>query len=271
MSIESQLCPRKILGISKNFTAEELRSQFKRKVIKLHPDMKSSDIACTEKFQILSTCYKILLKELEMKKTDKDFITLKKESGFTETQTKTNVNMNPDSFNIDKFNNLFASAKIVDPQEDGYDDWIKTNKFKKNDGELIVHKEPTAKVGSTLGGYLLGVDKINDFSGENSSDKNLNYMDYRLAYTTPIIHDEISGLDKISKRKDFKNLEDLEAARARINFQMNSNQVRDLTESKIIKDEKEKGRVINMMKRDIMIKENFNKNNGLFLSLANQK
>lgn len=267
MSKKTELCPRKILGMPKTFTLEELRSQFKKKVIKLHPDMKSSEIASTANFQILTTCYKILIKELEMLETEKDFISLKKNSrvDIDGDKAKVNPKMKPDSFDIEEFNIIFSSAKINDPQEDGYDEWIKNNKFKKNNGNLTVFKEPVAKIGSTLNGYLLGVDKVADFSGDNSSDKNLNYMDYRLAYTTPTIQD---NLQKMKTRDDFKSLEDLELARSKIRFEMDPRHVKEMVEHEQREKILENTRIKKMEDRDMLIRENFDKNNGRFLSLV---
>jgi hypothetical protein len=266
MSNKSELCPYKILGIPKKFTLEELRNQFKKKVIKMHPDMKSSEIASTSNFQILSTCYKILLKELELKETEKDFISLKKNSRVvSDDASKVNTRMKPDSFDIEEFNNIFSSARIKDPQEDGYDDWIENNKFKKNNGDLALYKEPIAKIGSTLNGYLLGVDKVTDFSGENSSDKNLNYMDYKLAYTTPTIQDNVN---KIKTRNDFKSLEDLELARSKLRFEMDAIHIKDMVEDEQREKQMELARIENMKKRDKIIRENFDRNNARFLSLV---
>lgn len=265
--MSSNLCPRKLLELPINFTKEELKKQYKKMVIKLHPDMKNvSEISSTANFQILTTCYKVLLDELEKKQNDKDFHDLKKESKkYSKSQTKdVNRDMKPDSFNISKFNELFSSARIRNPYDDGYDEWMKENRDAKNDGELIKYKEPEAAVSSSLDGFLLGVEKISDFSGDNMSDKNLNYMDYRIAYTTPTIE---KNINKIDKRKEYKNLDALERDRSNIRFDPEQKTIEEIERRKKIEEIKEKIRLQNIAKKDAFIQENYNKTHKAFLTL----
>lgn len=265
--MSSNLCPKKILELPKNFTKEDLKRQYKKMVIKMHPDMKNvSDISSTANFQILTTCYKILLDELEKQKRDKDFVDLKKESKtyVKSQQRSTNKQMNPDSFNITKFNELFTNVRIPNPYDEGYDKWMEENKNTKNDGQIVKYKEPEANVSSTLDGFLLGVDKITDFSGENMSDKSLNFMDYRIAYTTPTIE---KNLDKMDKRKEYKSLDALEKDRSAIRFEPDKKTIEEVERRKKIEEIKEKIRLQNITKRDSLIQDNFNKSHGAFLSL----
>ena len=66
--------PYKILGVNKNFTLDELRNQYKRIALQVHPDKGGSN----ELFQLVTNCYKRLLKHYE-KKMEKDFLELKNE------------------------------------------------------------------------------------------------------------------------------------------------------------------------------------------------
>jgi len=70
----SSVNPYKILGVNKNFTLEELRNQYKRIALQVHPDKGGSN----ELFQLVTNCYKRLLKHYE-KKMEKDFLELKNE------------------------------------------------------------------------------------------------------------------------------------------------------------------------------------------------
>lgn len=263
------LDPKKVLELPNNYDLETLRRQFKRKVMITHPDMTSSQIASTNNFQILSTCYKILLKELELKEIEKSFETLKKESHNYHKETPNVVNklMTPDKFNTDKFNKLFQETKIADPYESGYDDWIKRNKYaSNNNGSIIKYTEPVGSVSSTLDGYLLGIDKIDDFSANNMNDKDLNYMDYRVAYTTPTVEHELKT-NNIMARNDFKSFEDLKQQRSTISFTMDPDSIMKAALEKKKDEEREKQRLENMLLRDKYIRENHEKNNGLFLQL----
>lgn len=268
--METLLDPRKVLELPNNYDIDILRKQFKKKVMMTHPDMTSSQIASTENFQILSTCYKILLKELELKEIDKSFETLKKESHnyHKETPNFVNRNLTPDKFNTDKFNQLFEDTKIKDPYERGYENWIKKNRDASNNvsKDVIKYVEPTGGVCSTLDGYLLGVNKIDDFSANNMNDKDLNYMDYRIAYTTPTIEHELKT-NNIIVRDDFKSFDDLKQKRSAINFTMDTDTLMKVALERKKTEENEKKRLENIQIRDKKIAENHFQNNGLFLDL----
>lgn len=263
------IIPREVLDLPANFTLETLKKQFKKKVMLTHPDMKSSQIASTEKFQILSTCYKILLNELKMKENEKTFDILKNESQnyCNNANNFVNINMTPDKFNTNKFNKIFEKSKIKDPYEEGYDDWIqdRSNSTSINN-KIIKYDEPVGHVSSTLDSYLLGVNKINDFSANNMSDKDLNFMDYKLAYTTPTIEQELEKAN-INIRSDFRSIDHLKESRANISFQMNDDELKQSLLKKKMLEVQEQERQMNILKRDQIISDNHRKNNGRFLSL----
>jgi len=75
--------PYKILGVSKNYTLEELRNNYKRIALQVHPDKGGSN----ELFQLVTQCYKRLLKHYE-KKMEKDFMELKNEFKQFETEKR---------------------------------------------------------------------------------------------------------------------------------------------------------------------------------------
>jgi hypothetical protein len=263
--------PRSILDLPDEFDMETLRKQFKKKVMITHPDMNSSEISSSSNFQILVTCYKILLKELEVKEVEKSFDTLKKECNehYKSNANSTNQNIKPNKFNIELFNEVFNDTKIEDPYEKGYDDWIKkdidsNNKIKKNDC-LVKYAEPVGEVSSTLEGYLLGVDKIENFSANNMNDKDLNYMDYRIAYTTPTVEDQLNE-KHIKIRKDYESFDHLKKEREHISFQMNEKDIKKNALLKKKEDEKEQKRLHNLKMRDNLIGKQYENNNGMFIN-----
>jgi DnaJ-class molecular chaperone len=121
--------PYKVLGVNKNFTMEELKSNFKKLVMKHHPD-RTQDIQSLPVFQVLSGCYKLLMKDLEIRKAEKPHINLKNTShSFIEQQTQQqfqNRELVPPNkkFNIEKFNQVFSSVKVKDQGDDGYESWM---------------------------------------------------------------------------------------------------------------------------------------------------
>ncbi len=175
-----------------------------------------------------------------------------------------NKNISPDSFNIDKFNVLFSNSRVSDPYDTGYDKWMNENKNTTNNGAIVKYKEPEAYTSSSLGGYLLGVEKITDFSGDNMTDRSLNFMDYKIAYTTPTIDNNI---DKIKKRKEYKNLEALELDRSKIKFEVDPKLALQIEKKKMYTEMQETARLKNIEKRDAMVANNFAKSHGAFINI----
>jgi len=66
--------PYKILNVPKNFTLEQLREQYKKIALQVHPDKGGSN----ELFQLVTQCYKKLLKHQE-RRIERDFMELKNE------------------------------------------------------------------------------------------------------------------------------------------------------------------------------------------------
>jgi curved DNA-binding protein CbpA len=146
-------------------------------------------------------------------------------------------------FDQAKFNKFFDENKLKDEvHEQGYKDWMKDNevaeapKFRgsfnsqgfnnhfeqnanvnANSKHLIKYQEPEALVASKRLGFTeLGQDNVDDFSGENKSMRNLNYMDYRIAHTTSRMVDPAT----VGPRQEYTSIKDLEKARGNVSYQM---------------------------------------------------
>jgi curved DNA-binding protein CbpA len=78
--------PYKVLNIPKNFTLEQLREQYKKMALQVHPDKGGS----AELFDLVTSCYKKLLRHQE-RKIEKDFMELKKEFKQFDLENKTNT------------------------------------------------------------------------------------------------------------------------------------------------------------------------------------
>ena len=154
-----------------------------------------------------------------------------------------------DRFNVDKFNQVFDSNRLDDPvATGGYQDWMRTqalpevddapkkpipkskfnvNNFNKTfekktqslqqDNKFVaVYKEPEPLLMAKKMQFTeLGVDKVDDYSGDNTTKRNLNYMDYKIAHTTSRIVDP-----NVVRRKEYTNINELEGERSRIQFNM---------------------------------------------------
>ena len=53
---------------------------------------------------------------------------------------KQNVQMNSDNFNIKLFNKIYTENRIADPNDEGYDNWLKDNNEEEEQPKLFSDK-----------------------------------------------------------------------------------------------------------------------------------
>jgi curved DNA-binding protein CbpA len=278
--------PYKFIGVPKNFTPDQLKAAYKKMALVMHPDKQGGN---DYMFKLLTTCYKTLVKEYNKSIADRQFHELKSEAQKSIPKYSPNpetIDIAKKSFNIDKFNNVFDQNKLPDVTRDtGYDDWLKNaadNESKKFKGKftstafnqhfekntevepskhLIKYKEPEPMfTGKKIQYTELGVD-LEDFSGENLSRKNLNYMDLKLAHTTSRIVDPKT----VNERKSYKTVDDVESDRANVSYNMSEAQIREHQKQQKIAEIKEKQRLQNLNQYDLRNQEQFEKVNRLML------
>lgn len=275
--------PYQILDLPKNFTLEQLKINFKRIAIKVHPDKGGSE----QLFLLVTNSYKTLLNEYNRRVSNKEFYELrndfKKESRSHDHRPKM-----AEKFDIEKFNKIFNDHKMEDVYDRGYQDWMNkedvpqeapqmkmksfnidvfnnrfdTSQVDTNNKYIMRYKEPEALYASKKINFTeIGQDDVDDFSGDNLTNKNLNFMDYRVAHTTSKIVDPTI----INKVKTYKNVDELERARSQISFNMDERAMREY-EVKLEKAKvKEHKRMKSMMERDEAIMKHYEKVNKLFL------
>jgi len=236
--------PYKLFGLTKDFSLEELKTKFKTLAMTTHPDKGGSE----QLFMLVVNAFKKLVEEYNIRISNRNHFELK--NAFEKTTAGTvppPVTLNKgERFNLDKFNKIFDENRMEDAySQGGYKDWMekealpevdstpkkpvkkfnvdtfnksfeKTAKASTDNKFLTVYKEPepllmTKKMQFTE----LGVEKIDDFSGDNITRRNLNFMDYKVAHTTQRIVDPTTV-----KRKEYANINDLEGERSRIQFNM---------------------------------------------------
>lgn len=186
-------------------------------------------------------------------------------------------------FDANKFNQFFEQNKFE--QEDvGYKEWMKQQEVKEapkfrgsftaggfnRHFETNVKSEPTSKVlikyaepeplvaSKSLAFTEIGNDKTDDFSGENRSIKDLNYMDYRIAHTTSRIVDP-----SVVQRQEFKDIKELERARGNISFTMNEQELRAYHKKKRQEEKMEELRQQKMREYDSKVEQHYQRLNGL--------
>ena len=265
--------PYKILNLSKNFTREELRESYKRLALQVHPDRGGTDYM----FKLVTYCYKLLCKEYNTRTSDKQYQELK-EMFKKEPPPSTNNN---NKFNIDKFNKVFEENKLDSLHDSGYGDFLKETSaqdeptkvfnsskisnetFNKKFEELskpstnkfvAKYREPEAlETSKKMNFTILGQDTLDDFSGDNMSRKNLNFMDLKLAHTTSRIVDP----QKVKARKNYKSIDEFEADRSALSHQMSEKDRVYYEKMERLEQAKEKARMKKVAEQDEIASAHF--------------
>ena len=277
--------PYKLYGFKKNekFTLDELKSKYKKYAIQTHPDKNNGE---TRNFKIIKEAYDKLYEEYMIKQNDLQFNDLKNNSqDFIYKQEKTprtNLNINKNDFNVNKFNSVFSENKIQDVNEEGYESWIKSNSFddeniKKNNklnggfsinnfndvfnsdvklsNDIVKYTKPKELFMNSDNNCLQLGEKIENFTGET---KNMKFTDYREAHTTTKL------VDNNSNYKTYKNINELEASRSNI-IPLNESEIEEFHKEEHNNKIKEDQRNQNMRLFDEAHFRNYNKVNKLML------
>lgn len=120
MAAEAGIDPYKILEVRKNFTLDELKENYKKIALRVHPDKGGNEYM----FNLVTSCFKELMREYKRRISDVQHDELK--TAFTKYSSQTaQQQKGPDRFNLEKFNKLFEENKMPDVADIGYDDWYK--------------------------------------------------------------------------------------------------------------------------------------------------
>jgi curved DNA-binding protein CbpA len=313
--METKLNPFEVLGVTKSFTLDELREKYKRLAIQVHPDKGGSE----QLFQLVTSCYRKLLKYHQRKEREKDYLQLKKEfdhyvsndqyysqpvaeppvARMPAEQNRRNINPHfeqryaPETTDPtvvqDLFNRVFEEHKMEDPYSVGYnvepssavrEDFsipktlksFNTKSFnkafdkipvdKQQRKELQVYRAPQAlPLAKNIQYTELGIEKVDDFSGQNETMRKLNYTDYMRAHQTQRLIDPRS----VQARPSFKTVDEFRAYQEN-NSQMTEEQMREYQLSLRMEKERERQRQYIMQMQDRRIQEQHQKINTRLLN-----
>lgn len=286
-----EIDPYKILDLPKKYSIDQLRSQFKKIALSCHPDKGGNEYM----FKVVTKCYKVLLEEYNRREGDKQFMELK--AAFTKNQDQQqyqNIQLSPQEavgrFNINKFNSIFEQNKPSSATDIGYQEWMRQNDLRdaptlqknisnerfneqfdkysdtikdKSNRQLIKFKEPEPMLMSKKLNFIeLGQEKIDDYSGENRTNRDLNYMDYRVAHSTTKLVDP----KNVKQRKDFRSVEEYESERAAMK-KLSNKELVHIEKRRIAEEEKERKRQEYQKMLDDINYEQFRKMNKLMLGI----
>jgi hypothetical protein len=250
----------KIYGYKKDqkIDINELKQKFKKYAMQTHPDRNNGN---SRNFNLVKRGYEKIMEDIETKKEEKQFNILKNNSvDFLQNQKRNqNTKFNKDNFDLSKFNKVYSDHRIEDVNDNGYSDWITDNSYDSeeiqkntklsgnmgqfnrifdstvtvNNGTIQKYKDPqTLFMNNYNNCSELGVDKVDNYTGET---KSIKFTDYKEAHTTSKL------IDSNTKFKQYRNISELESARSNI---------QDFTEEELqYYKEKEESDEINEKKR----------------------
>lgn len=225
-----------VLKLPPTYTLEQLRTNYKRMALLLHPDRRTLDSeSANHLFSILTDSYKLLKAELDggsSSSHDADWMTMRSAAvgtpvGPTPSDPKHGGGC---CFNIDGFNTRFSESRLGDENDRGYSSWMQRltpdaaagqqkrrqqedrQKAADTNARALVVQEPEALPSSTTVPHSeLGTGRVRDFGRQADVVGRLGYTDYKVAHMTAscLIDPEV-----VRTRQHFNNMEEYERARS---------------------------------------------------------
>jgi curved DNA-binding protein CbpA len=283
--------PYEVLDVPRNFTLQQLKDNYKRIALKVHPDKGGSE----QLFLLVTKCFKKLLQEYHKREADKQYHELK--ADFTKAAEQhapvdTSHAYKNNKFDLDKFNRVFSENRIEDVYDKGYKEWITETQTRdgspprrnfgkgknfadafnsafenetrvdKSNKYIIKYKEPEALICAKKIAFTeLGEENVDDFSGDNMTKKHLNFMDYKVAHTTSKIVDPRI----LQQRKEYRNIQELEVDRGRIQYDMDETTKSEYEYRQQLEELRERKRQEAMRTRDMLTQQQYERVNQMLL------
>lgn len=130
-----------ILGVSENFTRDELKSSYKKLALKYHPDRNPNDKKAENMFKKISEAYDVLKNPTKRTEYDKKRHKLNKNfNGNTSVKNSKNENINENRENTQKFDEfLFTTDNFKNMFEKAFN--IEgMSKFRKKENKNSIEK-----------------------------------------------------------------------------------------------------------------------------------
>ncbi len=277
----------KVFGLGPNYNLEELKVAYKRLAMETHPDRPGGN---TERFQLVTKCYMSLLERLKektaesanakaneqrMKSSQSTDLYRTTGAGFKGGSAAPTGKINPDpkSFNRELFNKLYEQNKLWDPNDDGYDDWLRKGDVEESsrappvfsksfnlsvfnstfedwkeqqaaalaaNGQLVRADQPMELIKTGVGYSTLdGSQPITDFT-KSMDQPGLQYTDLKFAYSGGCGF--INPRD-VDKRTEYRSIDELERERSRITYTMSpEDMAREEAKARMLAQEEEQRR-----------------------------
>mgnify|MGYP001199164957 FL=1 len=275
----------KLFNLSNNYNLQQLKQAYRKMAIQTHPDRPSGS---KEKFQLVTKCYLSLMEKYKLRESDKTYQNLREGSKqFIQSQKNNSVKpingkIDKDNFNLKQFNKIYEQHKLWDPNDEGYDDWLKndndnsnetplfSNKFNidifnttfdnyksNNNTQITEYKAPSALVSSNMS--FTDIDnsnRVSDYSKPlEGTGKGVGYTDLKTAYTSKGNLINPNSVDY----KTYNSVDELKRDRSKISYKMSPQQLRELEIQKRKEQEMEERRQERITQRDQMVATNYSK------------
>ena len=294
--------PYEIIGVSKRFTLEELKYNYKKVAKRVHPDRGGNE----KLFKLVTLAYKQLLEIHKLKQINKEFNELKSDfQEFTTNQDNqqrrhrdlhrsskksSRSRQNQQDFNGnfgDMFNKIYEENKIEDVYDRGYGDLMtesdanrpdidikKTVNSMKNFNQAF-DSAPVSKHNKKIIKYRdpialptsLKTLQYTEIGVDRINDfstetSNLSCVDYKKAHSTSKLIDK----NYVRQRTGYNDIGGLEAERANIDYNMSEEDLRKQAYLKKKEQLKELKRLERIQQMDMMHQESFNRVNELMVN-----
>ena len=277
-----------VLGIQEEvaLTEEALKKAYKRAAVKAHPDKGGTE----EQFEAITRAYAYLteiIKRLQGGRTKASTVEAPTQltSGRTEEakswQHLEPVKLNPKSLDMNAFNTMFEKTHIVDPEHDGYGDWLKDEmedntgpafkgKFNRDvfnkvfDAEArkqgskraetqLAHPEAMAMTLAPSMGLELGRERPDTFTPAPNSKQ--QFSDLKDAYSR-----ETTISDKVSNvRVEARDIGTYRSSREKAPEPMNDREMEQLQRAEAQMKQREQGRQLRAASQGVMEQQYFDR------------
>jgi curved DNA-binding protein CbpA len=277
--------PYEVLGVSKNFTWEELKANYRRMAGMVHPDKGGSD----KLFQLVTDAFRTLAKEYQARSANvsheerkaaarKEYIDPTESDRMRQAmEARMGATRGADEPFQERFNRLFEENKIDEDDHRGYGHLMAASsktredihitpvmkKFNKDafneafgklptkESKVVKYKEPEAMILTKNIAYTEIGGKTDDFTHQDPTAKSgLFYTDYMEAYNEN--NQRLIDPEKHA-RKEFKNVDQYDAYRVKKSARpISEREQQYIAEQKALAEQREAERLARVQNQDEM-------------------
>jgi curved DNA-binding protein CbpA len=296
--------PYEILGLTKRFTLEELKYNYKKVAKRVHPDRGGNE----KMFKLVSLAYKQLIEIYKLKQINKEFNELKSDfQEFTtfqdnnqrshrdlhkknnkEYKQRNNTNINDLNTNFtDVFNRIYDDHKVYNPYDNGYGNLMTKSEPNRPDIDIKRTVNSMKNFNKTFDDTPISknnqkIIKYRDPIALPSSLKSLKYTEIGVDkisdfstetndlncvdYKKAYSTSKLIDKNNVRQRSGYNDINSLEAERSNINYTMSDEDLKKQAYLKKKEQLKELKRLERIQQIDMMNQNNFNKINNLMIN-----